>query len=363
MKIRHHLLACFLAVAGRLAAAEPEQLADSKELREQCHAHFHYTAALAEWDSKSRLLLLNKAIELDPRSARAYYNRGGLYVKKNDLARARADYQKAVELDPNHINAYYNLACVLSLDRQLEAAEKSLENALRAGYRKFDKIAEDADLKNLRDRPQFAALLANYKTKADEEELTALQQFQTSDVAGRAALLDEALRSPNKHSLELVRWALQDPDPPIRVMAINLAAKLGGADGQPVLIRALYDSNGDVCKAAVKALIARGKTVEKHIVWTLQDRDTPAPFYAVQVLAGVGATGSIDKIVPLLRDDDMNRRIVAADALARLGAVSALPQLEEALQNLPGDARKQEFYKAAIGNVIDTLKKDKENAK
>src|SRR5262249_19078456 len=46
-------------------AQQPKKQAGSKELRRQCHAHFYYTAAVAEADAKTRMDLLTRAIDLD----------------------------------------------------------------------------------------------------------------------------------------------------------------------------------------------------------------------------------------------------------------------------------------------------------
>lgn len=51
---------------------------------------------------------LSQAIRLAPQSAFLYYNRGNLYVQRNDYANAIADYTRAIELDPDMPEAYYN---------------------------------------------------------------------------------------------------------------------------------------------------------------------------------------------------------------------------------------------------------------
>jgi tetratricopeptide (TPR) repeat protein len=50
----------------------------------------------------------NKAIELDPKVAKAYVNRGGAYVKLGNYKQAIADYDKAIELTAEFALAYYN---------------------------------------------------------------------------------------------------------------------------------------------------------------------------------------------------------------------------------------------------------------
>jgi lipoprotein NlpI len=58
----------------------------------------------------------NRAIELNPKDAKAYTNRGLVKQARADLDGALADYARAVELDPKDVLAYYNQG-VLKKDR------------------------------------------------------------------------------------------------------------------------------------------------------------------------------------------------------------------------------------------------------
>ena len=50
----------------------------------------------------------NKALEINPRDAKAYKNRGAAWYKKGDYDRAIADYNKTLEINPRDAEAYYN---------------------------------------------------------------------------------------------------------------------------------------------------------------------------------------------------------------------------------------------------------------
>lgn len=50
----------------------------------------------------------NEAIELKPKRADAYYNRGTANGHKGDYDRAIADYSKAIELNAKYVSAYVN---------------------------------------------------------------------------------------------------------------------------------------------------------------------------------------------------------------------------------------------------------------
>src|SRR3974390_567511 len=48
------------------------------------------------------------ALEIDPKMAVAYNNRGNAYDDKGQYDRALADYNKALDLNPKYAEAYYN---------------------------------------------------------------------------------------------------------------------------------------------------------------------------------------------------------------------------------------------------------------
>jgi tetratricopeptide (TPR) repeat protein len=349
------LIVATVAVSGQQAREKPA----GKELRGQCHAHFYFTAALAEENDKTRMALLTKAIELDPTLARAFYNRGNIHARRDNLALAKADFQKAVELKNDYIHAHYNLACILSLESRFDDALASLEKALANGYQKLDNIPRDPDFKGLKNNAAFAKLIAKYRASNDPKKLNAVQRMQTSTAEQRATLLDESLRNPEPQAMPLALWAMQEPDYELRVLGVTLLRKLDRAGSKPALVCGLYDAHGAVSKAAANALITYGKDVEGLMTWVLEDKGTHAPFYAVQVLTKTKAASAAEKIAPLLRDDDPKTRIMAAESLAVLEAVAALPQLEAALKNLPRDERERGFYKAAMGRAIEDLRKVK----
>lgn len=62
----------------------------------------------ADKDYERALADYNKALDLDPKYAMAYVNRGNIYrKKKGDYERTIAEYNKALEVDPKFAMAYY----------------------------------------------------------------------------------------------------------------------------------------------------------------------------------------------------------------------------------------------------------------
>ena len=103
----------------------------------------------------------NKAIDLNPNDASAYYNRGLAYdnLDKDDLA--IADYEKAIELNPKYGDAFNNLAktygrrgyykqAILFYDRVIELNPKDADayyNRGKAYERLGDSRFANQDLK------------------------------------------------------------------------------------------------------------------------------------------------------------------------------------------------------------------------
>jgi len=50
----------------------------------------------------------NKAIEINPKNAEAYYNRGKAKASLGDRIGSMKDFNKAIELKPKNADAYYN---------------------------------------------------------------------------------------------------------------------------------------------------------------------------------------------------------------------------------------------------------------
>ena len=72
-----------------------------------------------------------KAIELDPKGADAYYNRGIAYGKLKQYDKAITDYTKAIELDPKGADAYCNRGITYEKLKQYEKAITDYTKAIK----------------------------------------------------------------------------------------------------------------------------------------------------------------------------------------------------------------------------------------
>ena len=76
---------------------------------------------------------LTQVIGLEPSFAYAWYNRGTIYAKTNDLHAALVDLDKAIELDPAMAEAWYNRGLVLVLLNRMDDAFNDLSHAGELG--------------------------------------------------------------------------------------------------------------------------------------------------------------------------------------------------------------------------------------
>ncbi|HNF49837.1 MAG TPA: hypothetical protein PLF48_10680 [Chitinophagales bacterium] len=133
-----------------------------------------------------------------------YLLRANAYIAKDDLINANKDIDTAIKLKPdsftlaffyalkndtlklNSIIPYlldkkintekqeyiklYNISCLYAITNQTDKAFEFLEKSLNAGYKNFNWIQIDYDMKNISKLPKFNELLQQYRkhTKSDE---------------------------------------------------------------------------------------------------------------------------------------------------------------------------------------------------
>ena len=66
--------------------------------------------------------------------------------------------ERLARLEPQNPLVFYNLACSYSLTEQFNRAALALDKALELGYRDFNWLIKDPDLKKLRAQPAYEEL-------------------------------------------------------------------------------------------------------------------------------------------------------------------------------------------------------------
>ena len=77
------------------------------------------------------LILLSRAIALNPRSGLPFYNRGMVHLTRRDLAPAIADFSEAIRIVPDFALAYMNRSIAYSYRSQLDEAFGDADEAVR----------------------------------------------------------------------------------------------------------------------------------------------------------------------------------------------------------------------------------------
>lgn len=136
------------------------------------------------------------AITLEPRYAYAYCGRGRFYYEQGKKDLAKADFEKVIELDTvpdpgsscahyaffyldkkdkaiefmdsliakneDRAGSYYDAACLYSIMDEKYKAIDYLKQAFEQGYRRLAHTYADHDLDNIRELPEYKALLDKY---------------------------------------------------------------------------------------------------------------------------------------------------------------------------------------------------------
>jgi len=83
-------------------------------------------------DLDGALADFNRAIELDPKNAAAYYNRASAKMLKKDADGAIADYTRVIELDPKNVGAYNNRGILKARNNDPDGAVADYNQAIQA---------------------------------------------------------------------------------------------------------------------------------------------------------------------------------------------------------------------------------------
>ena len=115
--------------SGKSTFSERDQKADKAA---QARGLVDKAAGLIEKNPAEAKPLLQKAVELDPKSADAYFNLGYVYAVSNNYPKAEEMYSQTVKLSPPYLDeALFNLALVQEKQGKNKQSMKSLERAIK----------------------------------------------------------------------------------------------------------------------------------------------------------------------------------------------------------------------------------------
>ncbi len=102
------------------------------------------------------------SISISP-SVDAYTNLGAAYMQLGKYNLAMSALKKGEAINPVHAVNLYNITALHSLMNNLDLGLEYLDKALTHGFKNYDAIRFDADLKNLRAEPEFRTTLEKHK--------------------------------------------------------------------------------------------------------------------------------------------------------------------------------------------------------
>ena len=88
-----------------------------------------------EGDYDSAIADYTKAIEIDPKDAKAYYNRGLIFNNIGEYYQAIADFTKAIEINPKYADAYNSRGAAYAVKGEYERAWEDVYKAQSLGYK------------------------------------------------------------------------------------------------------------------------------------------------------------------------------------------------------------------------------------
>ena len=94
-------------------------------------------------------------VRRDPNYVEALQILGDHYTQRGRISEGLKVDERLARLEPSNPMVFYNLACSYSLSGEMDHAVDALEKALQLGYRDFDWLARDPDLKKLRSHVAF----------------------------------------------------------------------------------------------------------------------------------------------------------------------------------------------------------------
>jgi len=156
------------------------------------------------------------------------------------------------------------------------------------------------------------------------EGILALERIAKDDPAAKAA----------------IRQMLADPDPRVRMTAIDTLADAGDRESIPSIMNSLADPDRNVREQAMRSLQEMGaREAGPAIAELLKDPDPRLRARAADVVGQMRVKEAADLLVQALGDERNDVRGEAIASLGEIGAKEAIPYLREMYEKNPGEER------------------------
>ncbi|MEI6078749.1 MAG: hypothetical protein WCS94_24455 [Verrucomicrobiota bacterium] len=109
-------------------------------------------------DLDTKIGFIEGLVRRDPEYVDALQILGDHYTQRGRFTDGLHVDERLARLEPENPLVFYNLACSYSLTDEFDRAAAALDHAIKLGYRDFNWLAKDPDLKKLRAQPIFTEL-------------------------------------------------------------------------------------------------------------------------------------------------------------------------------------------------------------
>ena len=117
----------------------------------------------------TKIEFIEGLVRRDPQYVDALQILGDHYTQRGRFNDGLHIDEKLAQLEPENPVVFYNLACSYALTQEFDRAVAALNRAMDLGYRDFNWLAKDPDMKNLREHAAYDEIKARIRELKKEE--------------------------------------------------------------------------------------------------------------------------------------------------------------------------------------------------
>ncbi|HAX61839.1 MAG TPA: hypothetical protein DCX95_04680 [Elusimicrobia bacterium] len=159
------------------------------------------------------------------------------------------------------------------------------------------------------------------------------QMLKSSEAVKRRIAVDNIGRFRNQNDIPVLIGALSDADAGVKIAACDSLGLMRAQQSTDKIISLLNDKDSQVRQSACVALgyIGDPKAQTGLIERVKNDPDNSVKMQAILILGNMRSAGSIDSLIPLLKDKNPDMRLMSAQALGKIGDAKAAPAIKDSL--------------------------------
>lgn len=159
------------------------------------------------------------------------------------------------------------------------------------------------------------------------------QMLKSTEAVKRRIAVDNIGRQRNPQDVPVLINALDDSDSGVKIAVIDTLGLMREQSAADKIISLLNDKEPQVRQSACVALgyIGDPKAQEGLIERVKNDTDNSVRTQAILILGNMRSQSAVDSLIPLLKDKNLDIRLMSAQALGKIGDAKAAPAIKDAL--------------------------------